>query len=837
MTDGVKKVRVSIDGIEVSVPDGTPIIEAAARAGINIPRFCYHKLLKPYAGCRMCLVEITKGSENDPRPFPKPQPSCATPVQNGMVVITNSPEIKRIREGITEFTLTNHPLDCPICDKGGECDLQDVAYLYGRDESRFIEDKIFNRNRNLSSLIILDTNRCILCKRCVRWTEEIADDDRLVYIDRGAHTTVSTFNNQPFVSRFAGMTIDLCPVGALTSNVFRFKARAWEVSQIHSSCVECPLGCSFTAQYRDDRIMRFVSKENPEINAEFFCDRGRFAHDWIDHPDRIVQPVARKDGKFVKIGWEDAVGIFAEAFRRNVQNHGPRSIAACIEPHENIESLWTFRRLFRDVLGAVRIEHAPAPLGLDPDDMPGLFARLASLDQVLTGKNTILWGSDPLDEIPVLGLRLKLAWEEGEIDGVSVSPVSTYLGSKGFPEYVIPPHRGRIVLAEIVKNLAAKIGKIPDEINPAIEQAKSLTRNIRPEVKKIAMSIYDRIIKPDALLVIGTPVLRARKADIAALFLIAQLREIFTGSYLPILPMFPESDSLAAILFGLRTQLKEGPGGPMLVGFTGESATGWPDEIANGKIKAIFASGDSLVETIGTDGLRKFESLDFLAVTADFMNPLASRADLVIPKLAPWENSGTYIALDGGIRRISPVVNNPAGVWSMNKFFAEVARNLGENIAESPEDIAREISKAYPAFNPLTKGEKQKLDRPSKAAFRLGDSGIAFKPLDPPETGTFRAVLTETIFRHDSRGNHSPHVSGMPEEFCIGVSKQDAEKLNLRAGALVRVVSERGGIDTRIKILDLPKGYILVPAGYIDYPINNLGVLSNPDERLWVLEF
>jgi NADH-quinone oxidoreductase subunit G len=837
MSNGESKVSLTIDGRKVTVPAGMLIIEAAAQAGINIPRFCYQKLLKPYAGCRMCLVEIPKGSDKDPRPFPKPQPSCATPVQEGMEVVTNSRAVRELREGIMEFTLINHPLDCPICDKGGECDLQDLALLFGREESRFLETKIFSRHHKISSLITLDYNRCILCKRCVRWTEEVADDDRLVLHDRGAHTKITAFHNEQFRSRFGGMTIELCPVGALTSNVFRFKARSWEVASVDSSCTECSLGCSFTAQFRNDRIMRFMSKENDRINREFFCDRGRFAHDWLDHPDRLMQPMARLGGKFARVGWDDAVSIFVDNCKRTVQNHGPRALAACTDPSEPLESLWCFRRLFRDVLGTVRIEHAPTALGLDPDDFPGVFARLAKIDDVLTGKNIVFWGSDPLDEAPVLGLRMKLALKKGAIDGISVSPVSTYLGAKGMKEHIVPPHRARILLADITRSLADRVANPPDAFKPTIEQARTLAANIRPELKQIAEEVTNRLLAPDAVLVLGGPVLRARRTEIVALLLVTQLREALTGAHLPILPMFREANSLAAMLLGLRTQLKEGPEGPMQVGFTGESAYEWPGEVEGGKIRAVFTVGDGLFETIGTAGLRKLETLDFLAVATDFVNPFVNWGDLIIPRTAPWEMSGTYITLEGRVIRTEPVVRNPAGAWDLSRFFSEAARELGGNIPPTSREIIGELAKSNPNFAGLLNDETEFLDRPAKAGMRLGESGIAFKKLEPPEAGTFRPILTETIFRHDSRGLHAPNVRGMPEEFCVGIDSQDASALGIRAGAYVRVVSEHGGVDAHVKILDLPKGYLLVPVGFRDYPINDLGALFDPETRLGVLAF
>ncbi|MFH1676987.1 MAG: molybdopterin-dependent oxidoreductase [bacterium] len=835
--DEAQKIKCTIDGKEIAVLKGTLIIDAAKEAGIYIPRFCSHKLLKPYAGCRMCLVDILKESESNPRPNPKPQPSCALPVLDGMVVETDSDRIRKIRKAILEFTLINHPLDCPVCDKGGECDLQDLSYLYGPEDSRFRETKLFENHRNLSSLIVLDYNRCILCKRCVRWTKEVADDDRLIFTKRGAHTQISAYNDMPFASRFGGMTIELCPVGALTSNVFRFKARSWEVGNVDSVCTECALGCSMVGQFRRERIMRFLSREDEKVNGPYFCDRGRFAHDRIEHPDRLVKPLLRREGKFVPIGWDEAAEITAENFKRIASDFGPRAIALCADPAQSLESLHALKKLFRTGLGSPRIEHAPAPLGLDPDDLSGLLGRLSSFDSALKSKHLVLWNSEPFDEMPVFGLRLKLATEKNEIDGISVTPVGTYLGRKGFSEFVAPQHRMRKILAAIISLLAKRSAGIPNELKEPVDAAFNAVSDLSQAEGEIARSAFENLVSDDAVLVIGHSPLRFRPLDITSLLLLAQLRETVTGKHLPILPIFRHANSLGALILGFRTELLHGKAQAGRIGFTGESVLTWPEEIEKGQLKAIFSIGDGLIDELGRKGLKAVASLDFFVTATEFMNPLAARADIILPTLTPWEQSGTYINPGGDIGRSKAIVPEAGGIWTLERFAREVGANLKSGEAESVDERNSFLSDSHTALKSISNTEADRIERVPLMPFRLGNAKHAFSPVEQPSGGRFSLVLTESVFRHDSPGIHAEHIMGIGEEFLMGISGRDAKRLGINTGDKVRLMGGLGGagsIEARAQIIDIPQGYILAPEGYTDKPLSDLDFLADPDVKIGV---
>ena len=305
-------ITFEIDGKQVRAPEGAMLVDAAKEGDVEIPYFCYEpKLGQPVGACRMCLVEIEG--------IPKLQTSCSTPVRDGMVVNTTSDRVKHAQNAIVEFLLVNHPLDCPVCDKGGECPLQDISFGWGAGRSRFIEPKRhFKKPLELSPLVAIDRERCILCYRCVRFSQEVAEDHQLVFLDRGDHTFVGTHNGRPYVAPFSGNIIELCPVGALTSSAYRFRARPWDIEGSGTVCTFCPSQCNVELTVRDDaKVVRVLARDNEDVDDGWLCDKGRFGYQSFRSEERITAPLARIGGFLRETTWERALSEAASLLEKS----------------------------------------------------------------------------------------------------------------------------------------------------------------------------------------------------------------------------------------------------------------------------------------------------------------------------------------------------------------------------------------------------------------------------------------------------------------------------------------------------------------------------------------
>ena len=324
-------VTLTIDDVKVTVPAGTLVVDAAKAAGIEIPVFCSHPKLDPLGACRMCLVEFVgpRGSRLDT--------ACTVRVAEGMAVRTNTEQVKAVREANLGFILINHPLDCPICDKGGECPLQDQTMAYGPGVSQFIEPKRHKQKHYpISDLIMLDQERCILCWRCIRYLEEWEDKPQLGLFERGGETMIDIFPERPVDAATSGSIIDICPVGALTNRVSRFRYRPWELKKTPSVCNHCPVGCNLRLDERSHELRRIVARENAAVNDEWICDKGRFVHQFVDHPERLAKPMVRDDGALREATWEEALGRIVEKLAAVADASGAAASAS---------SSWSGRRL------------------------------------------------------------------------------------------------------------------------------------------------------------------------------------------------------------------------------------------------------------------------------------------------------------------------------------------------------------------------------------------------------------------------------------------------------------------------------------------------------------
>ena len=432
------RVGISIDGRELRVPKGTLVLDAATEAGIHIPIYCAHPKMDPVAVCRMCLVNIEK--------FPKPQPACATVAGDGMVVRTDLPEVTKLREGMLEFLLLNHPLDCPVCDRGGECDLQDFTFRYGPGISRFpITEKVhFKKALPLSEHIELDQERCILCWRCVRYYDEITGEKEIVLQQRGVDTLVATFDDRQLESKFQGNLPEVCPVGALTHRKYRFVSRPWDLQRTASVCPECSYGCNINVDSRDFEVRRFASRDNPLVDDMWLCDRGRYSFDRWNSSERVRRPVVRSDDESRDVSVAEAITQAARRLREIADEYGAASIGVLGSSTSTNEELFLLERIARQVIGTPHVDHQ-----LEPFEELSAAEHELGIAEIEDCDALVVLGAEPEEQAPVLTLRLYKAERK---KGAQVIRMS-----------------GDVAVAEAVAAASGstRIGLIADETNRA----------------------------------------------------------------------------------------------------------------------------------------------------------------------------------------------------------------------------------------------------------------------------------------------------------------------------------------------------------------------------------
>ncbi|MGH8639324.1 MAG: NADH-quinone oxidoreductase subunit NuoG, partial [Burkholderiales bacterium] len=442
-------LEIELDGRKLEVPEGSTIMDVANREGIYIPHFCYHRKLSIAANCRMCLVQVEKA--------PKPLPACATPVTNGMKVWTHSETAVDAQKGVMEFLLINHPLDCPICDQGGECQLQDLAVGYGASASRYDEPKRVVSNKNLGPLISTDMTRCIHCTRCIRFGQEIAGIMELGMIGRGEHAEIITFVGKTVDSELSGNVIDLCPVGALTSKPFRYSARTWELMRRSSISPHDGLGSNLTVQVKQNRVMRVLPRENEAVNECWLSDKDRFAYEGLNSEQRLVRPMIRESSGWREVDWPTALAFTLDGLKRVREAHGPSAIGALATAHATFEELYLLQKLMRGI-GSGNVDHRLRQCDFSRDGSqagaPWLgtaIADIAALDRVL------IVGSTLRRDHPLIAHRLRQAAKKA-LQINLVNPVDDELLMRVANRLIVAPSGLAGALADILQALGGLKG-------------------------------------------------------------------------------------------------------------------------------------------------------------------------------------------------------------------------------------------------------------------------------------------------------------------------------------------------------------------------------------------
>ncbi|MFC1773836.1 NADH-quinone oxidoreductase subunit NuoG [Pseudomonadota bacterium] len=634
-------ITVEIDGVAYQANKSAMVIEVTDDNDIKVPRFCYHKKLPVAANCRMCMVQVEQGG----RMAPKPMPACATPVADGMKIWTQSEYARDAQRAVMEFLLINHPLDCPICDQGGECELQDVALEYGRGVSRFTEKKRVVPEKNFGPLIASDMTRCIHCTRCVRFLQHVAGFKEMGGMGRGENVEIGTYIQHNIESELSGNIIDVCPVGALTSRPFRFTARAWEIAQTASVSPHDCVGSNLYLHTRSGKLMRTVPKENEAINEVWLSDRDRFAYQGVNSDDRLQQPMVKKADGWQPVEWEEALHIVAQALRERVENQGASQLGVLVSPSATLEEMSLVNQL-AEGMGVNNIDHRLRQCDFTGQDKQPVFPFLGqTMEELEHVTAALVVGANPRKEQPIIGHRLRKAAHAGA-SMMFINPVDYQYTFEIAHKSIVPPsHMIKSLAGVAAALLQSKKARAPEDLQAVVEQTL-------PDANEQAMA--DVLIEAGnavVLLGIGASMHPAFSTLRALAVLVADL----SGAKLGFLS--DGANSAGGCLAGVLPHRTNGGAARKEVGLNAAQMIDQP--LKNYLLMGIEPEFDC---ADGAKALAAMQQAEFVvALTPYVTDRMRDYADVLLPINCFSEMSGTYVNCEGRWQSFPAASRAPAG--------------------------------------------------------------------------------------------------------------------------------------------------------------------------------
>ncbi|WP_062383672.1 NADH-quinone oxidoreductase subunit G [Demequina iriomotensis] len=790
----VDTVTLTIDGTEVTVPKGTLIIRAAEQVGIEIPRFCDHPALKPAGACRQCLVDVASpGPDGNLRAFPKPQASCTMTVTEGMVVNTQhtSEEADRAQKGVMELLLVNHPLDCPVCDKGGECPLQNQAMSHGRPETRFVDVKrVFEKPLPLSSEILLDRERCVLCQRCTRFSKEIAGDAFIDLQNRGAQQQIGTFDEdvldfdgyrpvgaatvdeagKAFSSYYSGNTVQICPVGALTSAAYRFRSRPFDLVSSPSISEHDSSGSAIRIDHRRGQVLRRLADNDPVVNEDWISDKDRFAFAWQNLSDRITRPLVRKDGELVEVSWPEALAAAAAGIKAATASDdegSARGAAVLTGGRVTLEDAYAYQKLARVVLGTNDVDSRARSTSDEEQAFlgsqvagTGLGVTFGELEKAPT---VLLVGFEAEDEGGVVFLRLRKSLGRQQV--LTVAPYLSR-GAEKLGATLVPAVPGRE---------ASALAELPADVREALSQ-------------------------PGAVIVLGE-----RAAEAPGTFVAANEIVAATGARLAWIPRRAgergavEAGALPGLLPGGRTATLKGAreavakawGVESLPTAKGRDTNAIIEEAAEGGIGALIVGGVSASDLAG-DVATALGRTGFVVSLEVRRSEIAEAADVVLPVAPPSEKSGTFINWEGRLRAFATAIRTDA--MSDHRVLDLLAREWGVELGTATVEAVNAELAALGAASSTERPAAPKARAAGKARTKKGTAVL----------GTWHQLVDEGALQ-----DGEPYLAGTGRVAVARMSQATADAVG--AGAAVSVSTESGTIELPVVVTAMVDGVVWVP--------------------------
>ncbi|GAB3211424.1 NADH dehydrogenase subunit G [Marinactinospora thermotolerans DSM 45154] len=770
-------VTVTIDGFEIQVPKGTLIIRAAELLGIQIPRFCDHPLLDPVGACRQCLVEIPDAGNG--RGMPKPQASCTTTVMPGMVVKTQltSPVAEKAQRGIMEFLLINHPLDCPVCDKGGECPLQNQAMSTGQGETRFTETKrTFPKPIPLSSQVLLDRERCIQCARCTRFSAQIAGDPFIELLERGAKEQVGIAEGQPFQSYFSGNTVQICPVGALTGAAYRFRSRPFDLVSTPSVCEHCASGCGLRTDHRRGKVTRRLAGDEPQVNEEWNCDKGRWAFTYATRPDRLTRPLVRdEDSRALEVAsWPEALSVAARGLARAAATG---RVGVLVGGRLTLEDAYAYSKFARVALHTNDIDLRARAHSAEEADF--LAARVAgtgigvSYADLEKAPAVLLAGFEPEDESPIVFLRLRKA-----------------------------VRKNRLRVYSVASHADRGLAKLDGRLLPARpgEEARALD-----ELGTVCAEAIEALREPGAVILVGERLAEspgalssaARLADRTGARLAwiprraGERGAIEAGALPNLLPVGrPVSDATA------RAEVARVWSVGDLPALEGRDTAGIIAAAAAGELDALLIAGVDPDDLPDPDGVRAaLGRVPFIVSLELRVSDVTDRADVVLPVAAVAEKSGTFVNWEGRGRPFGAALKVP-GALSDLRVLSAIADEMDVHLGLPDATAAR-----------------RELDRLGAwAGDRVPDPVTRPAAQAAPEAGQAVLATWSRLLGAGRMEDGEPHLAGTARPSIARLSAATAAEIGLADGGRLRVTGPGGSVSVPAVVTEMPDRVVWLPA-------------------------
>ena len=875
-------VRVTIDDRTVEVPAGTLITEAARAAEIHIPVFCSHDKLQPLGACRICVVEVgTPKLGADRKPvvgsdgrteiawMPKVQTSCTMPVSDGMVVRTSSDTATSARKGVMEFLLVNHPLDCPVCDEGGECQLQDLAFAFGQDFSRMESNKRTFESEDLGPIVKKEANRCIVCMRCVRYCDEVMGEDALTSHQRGVRTEISSFNRQPLACEQCGNCVEVCPVGALTALPYRFKARPWDLRQHITICPWCSNGCSVRLGVRGMEILRARGTEFRGVNQEFLCVRGRFGYEFVNAPDRLTSPLVRQGGSLQPATFDTAVAEVAARLRDIVAAHGPGSVAILGGERLNIEEQYLLQKLARGVLGTNNVDArtrfttrvpGAAFLKATGGGRPAL-----TFDDLFRSQETLvlfddLQGESPLAQATAIrgqhqkgmhltvahARRVKLARTKFKADWLGLLPGSELALLNALTRSALDQGDPADLPAEVAAGLDAlkaslagwTPGRITSETGLPAAAVAAAAKRLRDAERKALL--FGRAVAehPQA------------PALLQAIENLAWVTGALTASRSFVMYAGPQGDSQGALDMGLSPDCLPGyvpvgdaagraafekSWGRALPGEAGLSAPEILDAVAAGTVRALWIVGDHWLASAPDRAKveRALVKAEFVVVNEMFLTATAQKAHVVFPVAAFAEKEGSAVNCERRVQKTTRALAPRRGARPDWEVLQMVAQALGADWRyRTAEDVYREIARLVPGYE-QTSWATLLPDGVAWSAARVAGS-LAYHEGGRTAAGDGLWLLAGgTLFAQGSLSARSATLAKLGKGPRAYLGNAEAARLGLAAGDRVELAGPAGTLVLPFEMDDsVPANAVFVPYALAGDGLGRLGAPSGAGLRV-----